>query len=140
LAFRLSTQILHGEIDIRHPNRAVGILHIAGCKEPLTLDLVGNPWRDLAAHRILLKNPVPVGKAASAMAPKQTGRVGDITASRKVKVLDCPLEDLPVFHEQKRPATDHSDDEAQSRLEPEADSEAADQHPDFNNEDETPFE
>ena len=74
------------------------------------------------------------------MAPKQTGRVGDITASRKVEVLDCPLEDLPVFHEQKRPATDHSDDEAQSRLEPEADSEAADQHPDFNNEDDTPFE
>ena len=59
------------------------------------------------------------------MAPKQTGRVGDITASRKVEVLDCPLEDLPVFHEQKRPATDHSDDKAQGRLKAEADSEAA---------------
>ncbi|MFM8765302.1 MAG: hypothetical protein ACKOEZ_10770 [Spartobacteria bacterium] len=109
MALRLCTEILHGELENRHPGRTTGILHLAGQKEPLTLDLVGNPWRDLAGHRVVFKNPNPgpAREAISRLVPQQTGCVGDITASRKVKVLDCPLEALPALHREKRPIPHH---------------------------------
>ena len=109
MALRLSTEILHGELDNRHPGRTTGILHLAGHKEPLTLDLIGNPWRDLAGHRAVFKNPSPgpARKASSRLVNQQTGLVGDITASRKVKVLDCPLEELPALHRENRSIPHH---------------------------------
>ena len=105
MALRLCTEILHGELENRHPGRTTGILHLVGHKEPVTLDLVGNPWRDLAGHRVVFKNPSPgpAREATSRLVKKQTGRVGDITASRKVKVLDCPLEELSALHRENRP-------------------------------------
>ncbi|MFM8831395.1 MAG: hypothetical protein ACKOHM_10385 [Spartobacteria bacterium] len=109
MALRLCTEILHGELENRHPGRTTGILHLVDHKEPLTLDLVGNPWRDLAGHRVVFKNPNPgpAREAISRLVPQQTGCVGDITASRKVKVLDCPLEALPALHREKRPIPHH---------------------------------
>ena len=109
MALRLCTEILHGELENRHPGRTTGILHLVGHKEPLTLDLVGNPWRDLAGHRVVFKNPSPgpAREATSRLVKKQTGRVGDITASRKVKVLDCPLEELSALHRENRPIPHH---------------------------------
>jgi len=109
MALRLSTEILQGEIDNSRPGRTTGILHLAGHKEPLTLDLVGNPWRDLAGHRVIFKNPAPTPtrEATSKIVPQQTGYVGDITASRKVKVLDCPLKELATLHREKRPVPHH---------------------------------
>ena len=109
MALRLSTEILHGELDNREPGRTTGTLHLAGQKEPLTLDLIGNPWRDLAGHRVVFKNPSPgpAREAASKLVRQQTGRVGDITASRKVKVLDCPLEELSALYRDNRPIPHH---------------------------------
>jgi hypothetical protein len=107
MALRLSSEILHGEIDNRQPGRTTGLLHILGRAEPITLDLVGNPWRDLVGHHLIFKNPSPLREAAPLLAPHQTGRVGDITASRKVKVLDCPLEDLRSLHKQNLPVPHH---------------------------------
>ncbi len=107
MAHRLSNEILHGEIDNRERGRTTGTIHLAGRDEPLVLDLGGNPWRDLAGHRIVFKNPAPAREAASVLAPRQTGRVGDITASRKVKILDCPLEELPRLHKHKQPVPHH---------------------------------
>lgn len=107
MAHRLSREILHGEIDNRQRGRTTAIIHLAGQGEPLTLDLAGNPWRDLAGHRLVFKNPAPAREASSTLAPRQTGRVGDITASRKVKILDCPLGDLPLLHKQKQPVPHH---------------------------------
>jgi hypothetical protein len=107
MALRFSSEILHGEIDNRQPGRTTGILHLLGRPEPLTLDLAGNPWRDLAGHRLVFKNPAPAREASSLPAPHQTGRVGDISASRKVKVLDCPLEDLRSLRKQNLPVPFH---------------------------------
>ena len=107
MALRLFSEILHGELDNSLPGRTTGIIHLAGWKEPLTLDLVGNPWRDLAGHRVVFKNPSPARESAPGLVPHQTGRVGDITASRKVKVLDCPLEDLRLYHKQNQPVPHH---------------------------------
>jgi len=58
---------------------------------------------------VVFKNPLPgAGRKATAILVRhQTGRVGDITASRKVKVLDCPLEELPSIHREKRPIPHH---------------------------------
>jgi hypothetical protein len=109
MALRLCSEILHGELENRHPSRTTGILHLVGHKETLTLELVGNPWRDLAGHRVVFKNPSPgpAREATSRLVKKQTGRVGDITASRKVKVLDCPLEELSALHRENRPIPHH---------------------------------
>lgn len=109
MALRLYTEILHGELENLHPGRTTGILHLVGQMEPLTLDLIGNPWRDLAGHRVVFKNPSPgpACEATSRLVKKQTGRVGDITASRKVKVLNCPLEELPALHRENRPIPRH---------------------------------
>lgn len=107
MAHRLSTEILYGEIDNRQRGRTTGTIHLAGRNEPLTLDLAGNPWRDLAGHRIVFKNPTPAREGSSTLSPHQTGRVGDITASRKVRVLDCPLEDLPILHKHNQPVPRH---------------------------------
>ena len=107
MALRFSSEILHGEIDNRQPGRTTGILHLLGSSEPVTLDLVGNPWRDLAGHRLIFKNPAPAREAAFLPAPHQTGRVGDITASRKVKILDCPLEELQALRKQNLPIPHH---------------------------------
>jgi hypothetical protein len=107
MAHRLSSEILHGEIDNRQRGRTTGVLHLAGLAEPIVLELEGNPWRDLAGHRVVFKNPKPPRKAACTLVPRQTGRVGDITASRKVKVLDCPLEDLAKLHKLDQPVPHH---------------------------------
>jgi hypothetical protein len=107
MAVRLFSEILHGELDNRQPGRTTGTIHLAGWAQPLTLDLAGNPWRDLAGHRVVFKNPAPARESAPGLVPHQTGRVGDITASRKVKVFDCPLEDLRLYHKQNQPVPHH---------------------------------
>jgi hypothetical protein len=101
MALRLCSEILHGELENRQPGRTTGILHLVGHKEPLTLDLAG--------HRVVFKNPSPgpAREATSRLVKKHTGRVGDITASRKVKVLDCPLEELSALHMENRPIPHH---------------------------------
>ncbi|MGF1450523.1 MAG: hypothetical protein ACFB21_00435, partial [Opitutales bacterium] len=67
---------------------------LAGFSEPVTLALSGCPWRDLAGHRLNFTNRKPPVVAEHSLSRRQVGCVGDITASRKVRVPDCSIEEM----------------------------------------------
>jgi hypothetical protein len=67
------------------------------------LELEGNPWRDLAGHVLKFTNPAAKPGDLSGLSSYQQGQVGDITASRKVRVPDCTMEELMEFYKSKQP-------------------------------------
>lgn len=95
MAWRIYETVLRGEIDNRVRGRVKGRFWLKGREQPITLDLSGNCWRDLAGCFVRFENP----KAKSTLdenvdlEPRQDGAAGDITASRKVRVFDVPLEE-----------------------------------------------
>lgn len=94
MAWRIDESVIRGEIDNRTPGRTTGRIWLLDRDEPIELDLEGNPWRDLAGHvfRFTHKSPQP-GKLDGLFTDQQ-GVVGDITASRKVKVPEIPVEEM----------------------------------------------
>jgi hypothetical protein len=102
MALRLDTAVIRGELDNTTRDNVRGKLWLVGREEPVVLDLRGNTWRDVAGCKITFTNPWPSAQEnATALQPKQKGYVGDITASRKVRVIsedseiDDALEDDP---------------------------------------------
>lgn len=99
MAWHIEEAVIGGEIDNRTRGRVTGRLWLAGCPHPITLDLVGNAWRDLAGRRMIFTNPErpvqPLTPEQSAQfAAAQRGWVGDITASRREKIPDVPAEEV----------------------------------------------
>lgn len=94
MAWRIDEQVIRGEID----NRVRGRLWLVGRKEPLELELAGDCWRDLAGRCLEFVNPGPKNRASDTLTTDQKGVVGDITASRKVKVPDASEADHPVSY------------------------------------------
>ncbi|MBU0754652.1 MAG: hypothetical protein KJ645_05900, partial [Planctomycetes bacterium] len=85
---------MRAELDNRTKGRVTGKVWLAGREQPMTLDLKGNAWRDLAGQRVLITNPAPQPGKLDGLAEIQAGVVGDITASRKVKVPDVPMDEF----------------------------------------------
>lgn len=94
MAWRIDEQVIRGEIDNRERGRVRGRIWLVGHDAPVELDLEGNPWRDLAGHVLRFSNPRPEPGAVGSLARRQSGVVGDLTASRKVKVPDVPMDEL----------------------------------------------
>ncbi len=92
-----------GEIDNRVRGRVTGRLWFAGRAAPVEFDLTGNAWRDLAGRRLEFSNPEPRPGLPEAFATRQTGVIGDCTASRKVKVPDIPLDQIGEYYAARRP-------------------------------------
>lgn len=107
MAWRVDKQLVRAELDNRTKGRVTGTLWFEGRTEPVTLDLKGNPWRDLAGHRIVVTNPSPKPGKLDGFAEHQVGVVGDITASRKVRVPDCPMEEFIAAYKTDRKFTFH---------------------------------
>lgn len=103
MAWRIEEQVLRGEIDNRTPGRVVGKIWLAGRDEAVELELEGNPWRDLAGHLLKFTNPEAKPAEGPRLAAWQQGVVGDMTASRKVKVPDCSMEEFKAFYIAKQP-------------------------------------
>lgn len=106
MAWRIDEPLIRGEIDNRTRGLVRGTLWFAGRAEPVVLELKGDPWRDLAGHVLRFTNPAPKAAEAGALdgfASRQTGAVGDITASRKVKVPECTMDELMEFYKAKKP-------------------------------------
>ena len=97
MAWRIDEQVVRGVIDNRTQGRVTGRIWLAGREQPVELNLAGNPWRDLAGHVLRFSNPEPKPGDVSGIAAVQEGDVGDITASRKVKVPECSLDELAEF-------------------------------------------
>lgn len=95
MAFRIHESVLRGEIDNREKGIVRGKIWVEGRPEPITLELKGNTWPDLAGCLLKFTNPLkPQGHPhLGSLKALQCGVIGDITASRKVRVFDIPLED-----------------------------------------------
>ena len=103
MAWRIEESLIRGELDNRIRGRVTGRLWFTGRPEPVVLELKGNPWRDLAGHVLRFTNPEPKAGDLGSFASLQRGVTGDITASRKVKVPDCTMDELMVFFEARKP-------------------------------------
>ncbi|MDD2765129.1 MAG: hypothetical protein PHE83_14280 [Opitutaceae bacterium] len=97
MAWRIDEFVARGEIDNRVRGRVTGRLWFAGRAEPVELDLAGNAWRDLAGRRLVFTNPRPKAGLSAGLVARQDGVVGDLTASRKVKVPEIPLAQIGEY-------------------------------------------
>lgn len=93
MAFRIHESVVRGEIDNRRKGIVRGKIWLEGRADPLTLELKGNAWPDLAGCLLTFTNPqkrVPL-QPLDSLRPIQRGTIGDLTASRKVRVYDIPM-------------------------------------------------
>ncbi|MFW5873990.1 MAG: hypothetical protein ACOCVJ_01150 [Verrucomicrobiota bacterium] len=109
MAWRIADYVEHGEIDNRTRGRVTGQLWLRGLEGPVRLELEGNAWRDLAGQRLRFRNPdpKPMPEDRRGFAREQVGTVGDMTAARKVKVLDFPIEELDQYYKTGKPMPYH---------------------------------
>lgn len=105
MAHRLDKAVTSGWIDNTSPGITRGALQIVGIDRAVKLILRGNAWRDLAGTRIDFSNPSPGPQPniTPAIHGLQRGVVGDITASRKVRVPTIPEEEIHDYLEAKKP-------------------------------------
>ena len=107
MAWRIAESVVRGEIDNRRKGRVTGRIWLAGHNEPLELELQGNALRDLAGHRLTFDNPNPASGQPAELKPQQRGIVGDMTASRKVRVFDVPVEEALAMSKIGIKTTEH---------------------------------
>lgn len=94
MAWRFDQAVIRGELDNTERGRVQVRLEVIGHEAPLLLDLDGDAWRDIAGSRFHFSNPHPKPQhRVPAACGVQKGLVGDITASRKVKVFTVPEEE-----------------------------------------------
>ena len=93
MAWRLHEHVLRGKIDNRTRGRVKGEVWLAGVDQPLVLELTGDCAPDLAGCELSFENPNPIPMTTKPPASQQRGPAGDITAARKVRVFDVPIEE-----------------------------------------------
>src|SRR5882762_194811 len=95
MAWRIHDNVQRGEVDNRERGVVRGKVWLRGVAEPVILDLKGNACPDLAGCLLTFESPgetVPL-RTDARMEPLQRGTIGDLTASRKVRVFDIPFEE-----------------------------------------------
>jgi hypothetical protein len=106
MAFRIHDSVVRGEIDNRTKGVVRGKIWVEARAEPVVLELQGNAWPDLAGCLLTFINPlrrIPHAHLDS-LNPIQRGSIGDLTASRKVRVFDVPLQEaLDMIHRKEKP-------------------------------------
>ncbi len=93
MAWRIHDSVIRGEIDNRVKGIVRGKIWVEGRAEPVILELKGNAWPDLAGCLLTFTNPlkrIPHPHIGT-LNPIQRGSIGDLTASRKVRVFDIPM-------------------------------------------------
>lgn len=99
MACRIDEAVVRGEIDNTVEGRTTGRLWLFGREEPVTLDLDGDCWRDLAGTRLEFENPAPEADGdADLLTSAQIGVIGDVTASRKARIATVPEEEIEALH------------------------------------------
>jgi hypothetical protein len=93
MAWRLDSSVVKGEFDNRIRGIVKGRVWLLGRTDPIVISLKGNCQRDIAGCLITFENPAPESGDMVDLNAVQTGLVGDMTASRKVRVLDVPVEE-----------------------------------------------
>ena len=106
MAFRIHDSVVRGEIDNRVKGIVRGKIWVEGRAEPVGLELKGNAWPDLAGCLLTFVNPQKRIAHAhlDSLNPVQRGSIGDLTASRKVRVFDVALQEaLDMIHRKEKP-------------------------------------
>jgi len=109
MAWRVHDSVIRGEIDNRERGFVRGQVWLAGQAEPVRLELQGNAAGDLAGCLLTFENPgekIPM-RTDSQLASLQRGTAGDMTASRKVRVFDMPIEEAYMRKKQGLPVPEH---------------------------------
>jgi hypothetical protein len=109
MAFRIHDSVVRGEIDNRTKGTVRGKIWLEGRTNPITLQLKGNAWPDLAGCLLRFTNskkrePHPDLDLLHAI---QNGTIGDITASRKVRVYDVPTEEAYMMSKHGKKPPEH---------------------------------
>jgi hypothetical protein len=109
MAFRIEASVIRGEIDNRVKGLVRGKLWVTGRADPVLLELQGNAWPDLAGCLLTFTNPLkPVPHAhLDSLHSDQRGRIGDLTASRKVRVFDVPMAEAMAMYERREKPPEH---------------------------------
>lgn len=104
MAFRIHDSVVRGEIDNREKGIVRGRIWVHDRAEPVVLELRGNAHPDLAGCLLNFTNPLPTTPhpGLDSLHPEQRGAIGDLTASRKVRVFDFPVKEacLMIFQYQ----------------------------------------
>jgi hypothetical protein len=92
MAFRIHDSVVRGEIDNRVKGIVRGQIWVEGRTEPVLLELQGNAHPDLAGCLLTFVNSQARVRHLDLekLHPLQRGSIGDLTASRKVRVSDEP--------------------------------------------------
>ncbi|MBT3191366.1 MAG: hypothetical protein HN341_02300 [Verrucomicrobia bacterium] len=107
MAWRVDESIVRGEIDNRTRDRVTGKFWLVGREFPIVLTLAGNAHRDIAGCLLSFENPNARSGDTVSLSPIQMGTVGDMTASRKVRLFDIPLEEALARIERNEPVPEH---------------------------------
>ncbi len=107
MSWRLNQSVIRGEIDNRVRDCVTGKIWVVGREFPIELTLAGNAYRDIAGCVLTFENPRPIAGDNISLSPVQMGTVGDITASRKVRIFDIPLEEALACIERGEPVDEH---------------------------------
>jgi len=107
MAWRIADSVVRGEIDNRQKGRVIGRVWLLGREEPIELNLQGNGLRDIAGCLLNFANPSPKPGDLVDLHADQDGFVGDITASKKVMVLDCSIEESILLSDQGKEIPKH---------------------------------
>ncbi len=109
MAWRLGKSVIRGEVDNRERGCVTGRIWLVGCEEPITLTLEGDCLRDIAGARLRFHNPAPEPGDHVNLAAHQSGAAGDMTASRKVRVLEVSMEEAGQLRERGARVPEHLD-------------------------------
>src|SRR6266487_2553087 len=92
MAWRIHDSVIRGEIDNRVQGRVRGKLWLHGLDEPVKLELEGNACPDLAGCLLKFKNLAKTFamRKKPKFNPVQRGRIGNLSASQKVRVFTIP--------------------------------------------------
>jgi hypothetical protein len=90
MAWRIAKYIAKGELDNRQQGLVTGTLWLAGRADPVRLELRGNCLRDLAGRLVRFENPSAQPMESFVLDALHVGFTGDMTASRRVKVINLP--------------------------------------------------
>jgi len=88
MAWRITQHVVRGILNNRQKGLVTGTLWLSGQSSPVILELHGNFLRDMAGAELAFENPSPAGGETLPLDPVQIGMTGDMTASRKVTVVE----------------------------------------------------
>jgi hypothetical protein len=109
MAFRIHDSVVRGEVDNREKGIVRGKIWVEGRVAPVVLQLKGNACPDLAGCVLKFFNPHKriTYPELEALQPVQNGTIGDLTASRKIREFDIPLEEALSMLQRKEKPPEH---------------------------------